>query len=153
MAVGFFGRSDSKGWRPPAPSPGARSAAPSAVTPVMRSAERTMPRNETMRGRPSVWSMRRRRGAVNLVGSLGKTCHRGNSGHHSFMGSLRAPSVLAALACALAPTAARADGREEFTVRPFANVKAVRSFGYLEAGLPAIVAERLGAIAPLRFVG
>lgn len=42
---------------------------------------------------------------------------------------------------------------ETFVVKPFVNVKGARALSYMEAGLPALLAERLGRHAPLRFVG
>jgi Flp pilus assembly protein TadD len=43
--------------------------------------------------------------------------------------------------------------RETFVVRPFANARGVKALGHLEAGLPALIAERLALQRPLRFVG
>ena len=43
--------------------------------------------------------------------------------------------------------------RETFAVEPFKNSSGFRALDYLEAGLPALVAERLGHLAPLKFVG
>ncbi len=43
--------------------------------------------------------------------------------------------------------------RETFVVEPFANVNGARSMDYLEIGAPALIAERFGQDAPLRFVG
>lgn len=44
-------------------------------------------------------------------------------------------------------------GRETFVVAPFASSPKVRSLEYLELAAPALIAERLGRLAPLRFVG
>ncbi len=64
--------------------------------------------------------------------------------------------------CALALTAATVsvaragDERspvDSFVVEAFVNVKRARTLDYLEAGLPALLAERLARHAPLRFVG
>jgi tetratricopeptide (TPR) repeat protein len=43
--------------------------------------------------------------------------------------------------------------RETFVVQPFANTRNVKSFAYLETGLPALIAERFAQHGPLRFVG
>jgi len=43
--------------------------------------------------------------------------------------------------------------RETFLVQPFTNTRAVKSFAYLETGLPALIAERFAHHGPLRFVG
>jgi tetratricopeptide (TPR) repeat protein len=43
--------------------------------------------------------------------------------------------------------------RARFTVLPFANASGPRSFDYLQAGLPALVAERLSRHPGLRFTG
>jgi tetratricopeptide (TPR) repeat protein len=43
--------------------------------------------------------------------------------------------------------------RETFVVEPFKNANGFRALDYLEVGLPAIVAERLGQLAPLKFAG
>ena len=43
--------------------------------------------------------------------------------------------------------------REPFVVQFFENVKGVKTLEYLETGLPALIAERLGQVTPLRFVG
>ena len=58
-----------------------------------------------------------------------------------------APGV--AVATQEGPTAAR----ETFVVEPFKNANGFRALDYLETGLPALVAERLGCLAPLKFVG
>jgi Flp pilus assembly protein TadD len=50
-----------------------------------------------------------------------------------------------------APETARP--RETFVVEPFRNGNGFRALDYLEVGLPALVAERLGHLAPLKFVG
>ena len=47
------------------------------------------------------------------------------------------------------PTAAR----ETFVVELFKNGNGFRALDYLETGLPALVAERLGHLVPLKFVG
>jgi Flp pilus assembly protein TadD len=56
-------------------------------------------------------------------------------------------------AAAAAPTAAAGAGREGFAVQPFANLKGAGTLDHLRYGLPALIAERLGAAAPLRFEG
>jgi Flp pilus assembly protein TadD len=43
--------------------------------------------------------------------------------------------------------------RETFVVELFKNSNGFRALDYLETGLPALVAERLGHLAPLKFVG
>lgn len=43
--------------------------------------------------------------------------------------------------------------RETFVVVPFVNLKNAKALDYLEAALPALIAERLAQHAPLRFVG
>jgi len=43
--------------------------------------------------------------------------------------------------------------RETFVVESFKNSNGFRALDYLETGLPALVAERLGHLAPLKFVG
>jgi Flp pilus assembly protein TadD len=43
--------------------------------------------------------------------------------------------------------------RETFVVELFKNANGFRALDYLQTGLPALVAERLGHLAPLRFVG
>jgi tetratricopeptide (TPR) repeat protein len=58
-----------------------------------------------------------------------------------------APSLAAAAATRAAPARAR------FTVVPFANASGPRSLDFLQAGLPALVAERLGRHPGLRFTG
>ena len=67
--------------------------------------------------------------------------------------------AVAVLLLASAPAARAADeslpppAPETFLVQPFANTRAVKSFSYLEAGLPALIAERFAQHGPLRFVG
>jgi Flp pilus assembly protein TadD len=51
-----------------------------------------------------------------------------------------------------APAQAAA-GREGFVVTPFVNTRSVRTLDYLSYGLPALIAERLATVAPLRFEG
>jgi Flp pilus assembly protein TadD len=73
----------------------------------------------------------------------------------------RAPMWLAATVAFVicAPGAAEATQeeatglRETFVVEPFKNANGFRALDYLEAGLPALVAERLGHLTPLKFVG
>jgi Flp pilus assembly protein TadD len=43
--------------------------------------------------------------------------------------------------------------RETFVVELFKNANGFRALDYLETGLPALLAERLGHLAPLKFVG
>jgi Flp pilus assembly protein TadD len=43
--------------------------------------------------------------------------------------------------------------RETFVIEPFKNANGFRALDYLETGLPALVAERLGHLAPLKFAG
>ncbi|MGC9983922.1 MAG: tetratricopeptide repeat protein [Polyangia bacterium] len=54
---------------------------------------------------------------------------------------------------ALATQEESAVARETFVVEPFKNSSGFRALDHLEAGLPALVAERLGHLAPLKFVG
>jgi Flp pilus assembly protein TadD len=42
---------------------------------------------------------------------------------------------------------------ETFVVEPFTNSNGFRALDYLDAGLPALIAERLGHLAPLKFAG
>ncbi len=42
--------------------------------------------------------------------------------------------------------------RETFAVEPFTNAQKFRALDYLEVGLPAVVAERIGHLAPLKLV-
>jgi tetratricopeptide (TPR) repeat protein len=60
-----------------------------------------------------------------------------------------------ARAAAAEPEAAprSSTAREGFVVQPFVNTGAVPVLDYLRFGLPALVAERLAAVAPLRFEG
>jgi Flp pilus assembly protein TadD len=61
------------------------------------------------------------------------------------------------LVCAPGAAAATQDepstARETFVVESFKNSNGFRALDYLETGLPALVAERLGHLAPLKFVG
>jgi Flp pilus assembly protein TadD len=43
--------------------------------------------------------------------------------------------------------------RETFVVEPFDNANGFHALDYLQAGLPAFVAERLGHLSPLKFAG
>ena len=60
---------------------------------------------------------------------------------------------VSAQAVAGATQEAPAVARETFVVEPFKNASGFRALDYLEAGLPALVAERLGHLAPLKFAG
>src|SRR5262249_35260525 len=87
-----------------------------------------------------------------------ETCHSLTSFHYSSMGRGR-PSVnffgtLAFLSvCAAAARPAAAAGRERFTVAPFVNEGGRRTLDHLQAGLPAIIADRLAMHPGLRFAG
>jgi Flp pilus assembly protein TadD len=57
---------------------------------------------------------------------------------------------------------ARVDGRKEnpqqharesFVIEPFRNAQGFRALDYLEIGLPAVVAERIGHLSPLKLAG
>jgi Flp pilus assembly protein TadD len=63
------------------------------------------------------------------------------------------PPSAAAVPGATVPGAAAPSGREGFAVQPFANLKGAATLDHLRYGLPALIAERLGGVAPLRFEG
>ncbi len=69
------------------------------------------------------------------------------------MRRLRTTCLFGATLLAAATALAEEPTRPTFVVHPFVNAKGARSFTYLEAGLPAFIAERLAQHPPLRFVG
>lgn len=77
------------------------------------------------------------------------------SRHVNFVGSIALILVglAAALPSAHAEEAPATPPRARFTIVPFANSGGPRTLDFLQAGLPALVAERLGRHPGLRFVG
>src|SRR3954468_14407199 len=101
-------------------------------------------RQQNLRRRPgggSLLTRLRRRGA-----NPAKTCQSSISGHHSNMPNSRWPRLAVALVLLATASTARAaeeppPARETFVVQPFTNTRGVKSFAYLETGLPALIAE------------
>jgi Flp pilus assembly protein TadD len=60
--------------------------------------------------------------------------------------------VVLALGLVARPALA-APAREGFAVQPFVNTKGARTLEHLRFGAPALIAERLATVAPLRFEG
>jgi tetratricopeptide (TPR) repeat protein len=89
--------------------------------------------------------MGRRWHYVNFLGALAALC-----------GALSGPAWAvpdAGAPQAAAPAATPVPTRARFTVIPFANDQGPRTLDFLQAALPALVAERLGRHPGLRFVG
>jgi tetratricopeptide (TPR) repeat protein len=80
-----------------------------------------------------------------------KICQKSKTRHHACM-VLGWVLGLAATLVSGGRAHAAAE-RETFVVAPFVNTRHAAALGYLEAGLPAFVAERLGRHGPLRFAG
>jgi Flp pilus assembly protein TadD len=80
-----------------------------------------------------------------------ETCQKRKSRHHSII--MTGWMVVVLLAASGAGRVQAATERETFCVQAFTNERHAAALGYLESGLPAFVAERLGRHAPLHFAG
>jgi tetratricopeptide (TPR) repeat protein len=90
--------------------------------------------------------MVRARHPVNFLGAFTLILLAGRA--HADPGPAAEPPRAAA-----APAPRPAAPRARFTILPFANAGGPRSLDFLQAGLPALVAERLGRLPGLRFSG
>ena len=98
--------------------------------------------------------MGRARASVNFIGVFALVWLAPTTGARAFDAG-GAPDAKPAERKTDAPPVAdpQAAARARFTILPFANAGGPRTLDFLQAGLPALVAERLGRHPGLRFAG